>query len=164
VHCKFVFHSSLFSHFPTVNFQEKAHSTKPTQQHVSHMGKEFLEWHSPDWGWAFLLLCKRTLFQECPRSPRPYPNLMGGLNFQTEEENSGNKRKSNRVDRLVSEHIRTQRKLTSHTLFLCFWNLKIIVTLHLALPALQKLFNSIWGVWCKGVYCLAIADGWIKTD
>jgi hypothetical protein len=52
--------------------------------------------------------------------PRPYPNLMGGLNFQTEEENSGNKRKSNRVDRLVSEHLRSQRKWTSHTLFLYF--------------------------------------------
>jgi hypothetical protein len=33
--------------------------------------------------------------------------------------------------------------LTSHTLFLYFWNLKTIVTLHLVLPMSQKLFNSI---------------------
>jgi hypothetical protein len=146
VHCKHIANlcfTHLYSLIVPLSISKKKHTQLNPTNNMYHMGKEFLEWHSPDWGWALPLLCKRTLFQECPRSPRPYPNLMGGLNFQTEEENSGNKRKSNRVDRLASEHVRTQRKLTSHTLFLCFWNLKIIVTLHLALPTLQKLFNSI---------------------
>jgi hypothetical protein len=34
----------------------------------------------------------------------------------TREQNS----KMTRLDRLVSEHLRTQRRLSSHTLFLCF--------------------------------------------
>jgi hypothetical protein len=81
-----------------------------------------------------------------------------------------------RVDVSVSEYLRTQRRLNSHTLFLGSWSTNNIdwilthcsstleaqitfVALYLVLPILTKIvqFHSemgrILGVWCKGVQC-----------
>jgi hypothetical protein len=65
-----------------------------------------------------------------------------------------------RVDRLVNEHIGTQRKLNPHTLFLCFWSSKNIYNPPLSVSnatknvQFNKRMRKIWGVWCKDVQCL----------
>jgi hypothetical protein len=65
-----------------------------------------------------------------------------------------------RVDRLVNEHIGTQRKSNPHIFFLCFWSSKYIYNppLNVSIATNNVQFNKrmgkIWGVWCKDVQCL----------
>jgi hypothetical protein len=48
-----------------------------------------------------------------------------------------------RVNIPMSEHLRTQRRLNLHALFLCFLNRKKFVAFHLELPTFQKLLNAL---------------------
>jgi hypothetical protein len=72
-----------------------------------------------------------------------------------------------RIDKLVNEHLRIQRKWHVHTLFFGYKAPKKFVAFHLTLPMLQKIvqFNkwmgNIWGIWCKGD--LMFNDGCITT-
>jgi hypothetical protein len=61
-----------------------------------------------------------------------------------------------RVDKPVSEHLRTQRRLNPYTLFLCIWSLKKTCGpppsfQHQKLAQFVKGMGKIWGVWWKGV-------------
>ncbi len=76
-----------------------------------------------------------------------------------------------KVDRLMTKHRRTQRRLNLHTLFLSFWssnnicNLRLITSNIVNIAQFGKGMVKIWGVWCKGVQCLVIGElKWIRTS
>jgi len=53
-----------------------------------------------------------------------------------------------RVDKPVSEHLRTRRRLNPHTLFLCFWSSKNICSPPRTASNMANFFFSIW--WRNG--------------
>jgi hypothetical protein len=72
-----------------------------------------------------------------------------------------------RVDKPVSEHLRTQRRSNPHTLFLRFWSSKSICSPPPLLPTWQILFFSIWqrngeNIECWVWWASVFGGGWIK--
>jgi hypothetical protein len=65
------------------------------------------------------------------------------------------------VDRLVSEHLRTQRRLIPYTVFLCFCEAqRTFVALHLVLPTSQKLLDSVKEWRSHGVFGVRGLNVW----
>jgi hypothetical protein len=67
------------------------------------------------------------------------------------------RRRTHRVDRPVSKHLRTQRRLNSYIFFLCFWSSKNICNpppspfKAAKIAQFNKGMQKLWCVWCKGL-------------
>ncbi len=75
------------------------------------------------------------------------------------------------IDRSMTKHRRTRRRLNLHTLFLSFKSSNNICSLPLIASNIVNVVQfgkgmvKIWGVWCKGVQCLVIGElKWIRTS